>query len=114
MGHAKALLSLEDAHVMEEMAVKIVAGDILVRDIEKMARDSKKQKQDDTDAKPLPQPKEQNWGDSFYKEMEIALSAELGRKVRIQNQGKKSIIELEFYSDEELNDIAARLTKGNG
>mgnify|MGYP000870039438 FL=1 len=45
--------------------------------------------------------------------MEIALSAELGRGVRIISKGKKSTLELDFYSDEELADIAARLTKSN-
>jgi hypothetical protein len=45
--------------------------------------------------------------------MELALSAELGRGVRISSKGKKYTLELDFYSEEELADIAARLTKSN-
>jgi ParB family chromosome partitioning protein len=43
--------------------------------------------------------------------MELALGAELGRRVKITGSGKKAILEIEFYSKEELSDIAARLTK---
>lgn len=112
--HAKALLSLENEQLIEQTAHKVVLDQMLVRDIEKLAKETKK-------AKVSPEQREQraakhasdtNWGDNFYKEMELALSTELGRRVKITSQGRKSLIELEFYSNEELADIAARLTSG--
>jgi len=111
-GHAKALLALEDNELIEQIAGKVVSDNILVRDIEKMARNRKK-----TPAKERKQSAVSNWqgaadptwGDNFHKEMEIALCAELGRKVRIISKGKKSTLELDFYGNEELADIAARL-----
>lgn len=122
-GHAKALLSLEDPALMEEVAKKVVSDNILVRDIERMAREKKAETApaspvvppttpqasgDDTHLNPV-------WGNnqSHYKEMELALSTELGRRVRIAPKGKAITLELEFYSMEELADAAVRLTRAS-
>lgn len=112
-GHAKALLSLEDDPLIEHVAGRILKGEILVRDIEKMAREQKKTKTENKKPVKLEDSVETAWGDSYYKEMELALATELGRKVVITHHGKKSILELEFYNNEELADIAARLTRSN-
>lgn len=113
-GHAKALLSLEDPELIEETAERILKGDVLVREIEKMAKEKKRPIKG---AKEKPRsgnpPGDPVWGDSYYKEMEIALATELGRKVRITYYGKKSTIELDFYNNEELADLAARLTRSS-
>lgn len=103
-GHAKALLSLEDKKVIEDTARKIVLEQMLVRDIEKLAKESKKP------AEQREKSGNSNWGDNFHKEMELALSTELGRKVKITSKGKKSTLEIEFYSNDELKDIADKLT----
>ena len=111
-GHAKALLALEDDALIEQVAQKVVADNILVRDIEKMARELRKERSEGGQQRFAPkQPDERSWADSFYKEMELALGAELGRKVRIVRHESKSTLELDFYSDEELSDLAQRLTK---
>jgi len=113
-GHAKALLALEDNGLIEQIAAKVVSDSILVRDIEKMAHERKKMpdkenKQPTNSAgQKLADP---DWGDNFHKEMELALCAELGRNVRIISKGKKFTLELDFYSNEELADIAARLAR---
>lgn len=109
LGHAKALLSLESPLIMEQMAERIVKGQILVRDVENYAKEYKKAKKEYFGEKEKPAA-DSAWGDSFYKEMEIALSEALGRKVRIQNQGKKAVMELEFYDKQDLMDMATRLT----
>ena len=108
-GHAKALLAFEDENLLLEVAGKAVSGGVLVRDIERMARQSKElpkikeaATKPEKEASPI-------WGDSFHKEMELALSVELGRKVVINSAGKKSTITFEFYSNDELADIAERL-----
>lgn len=112
-GHAKALLSLEDPELIIQVAGRVTAEGLLVRDIEKMARDRKKGK---TEPKPKANrqtPADLSWGESYFREMELALSVELGRKVQITSKGKKSVLALEFYNNEELADIAARLTKSS-
>lgn len=113
-GHAKALLSLEDKSIIEETAHKIVLDQMLVRDIEKIAKEAREAK----DAKASPESGEKSadkrkmspWGDNFHKELELALSTELGRKVKISAKGKATTLEIEFYSNEELQDFAKQLT----
>lgn len=114
-GHAKALVSLEDPQLISEIAEKVLQDKILVRDIEKLAKSRKERKEVDS-AKQSPKPVKESdsaWGDSFYREMEIALNNELGRKVTITGQGEKFTISMEFYSKDDLAEIASRLT-GSG
>ncbi|MCL2579526.1 MAG: ParB/RepB/Spo0J family partition protein [Oscillospiraceae bacterium] len=122
-GHAKALLALEIPELIEEVAQKVLAGSVLVREIEKIARDRKKTTTDNQAAKtpkptaseaPTPQTDsgmiDAAWGENYYREMEIALATELGRKVKITGKGlKKATLELEVYGIEDLADIAERL-----
>ena len=111
-GHAKALLALEDKEQILEMAERVVKDGILVRDIEKLASMRKKVTSPNTgEGKEKAREQDTAWGDSYYKEMELALSTELGRRVKITAHGKKSTLELDFYDNEDLADIAARLTR---
>lgn len=112
-GHAKALLSLEDLEEIEGTAKKAAQGGVLVRDIENMAKQKRKVEKGGKERNRKNSSSQSSWADSFHKEMEIALSAELGRRVTISSQGKKATITLEFYNDQELADIASRLSKSN-
>ena len=113
-GHARALLALEDEKLIEEAAKRITEDGVLVREIERMGREQKQgaAKVFETPEKEEPRPADNDDDDEkiFYKEMELALTNELGRRVKITSYGKKSIIEMEFYTSHELADIAARLT----
>ena len=115
-GHARALLSLEDPALIEEMARKVVEDKVLVREIEKMAQQRRRNENVDT-APEEKQPKssaEPVWNarERYHREMEMALTEELQRRVVIVGKENKSTITLEFYSDEELKEIAAKLTGG--
>ena len=97
MSHAKALMSLED-DVMLETAEKAAAGYITAKGIEKLA--AKK------DA-----PKAEESRDSYYKEMELSLKNELGRKVKVSFSGNRGSLTLEFYDKEDLSELAKKLTE---
>lgn len=104
-GHAKALASIENEELMLQTARRAAKGLATVREIEKLASKSDKIKNPKKDlSKERP--------DNFFKEMEIGLSEELRRKVRVSYSKNKGVVEIEFYSKEELIDIAERLTKG--
>jgi len=116
-GHAKALLSLEDPGLIEEVASKVLTDNILVRDIEKMARQRKKGEgplsaRAPTGQEPAMVDDGQVWPDSFYKEIEIALTESLGRKVRVVSKGSRSTIEVDFYDRNELEKFANKLSRG--
>ncbi len=95
-GHGRALLSFKDADMMYR-AVEYAKKGASVREIERMAA-SKPQKRAEKRTKT-----------SFYKEVELALREELGRKVQILGSKGKGSITIDFYSDEELADMAMRL-----
>ena len=106
-GHAKALLALNDDELIIKVAQQIAERKVLVRDIEKLAR-TIKQNEKLSHKESLQE--EVSWGDNYFREMELALKNELGRKVKITSKGQKSILVLEFYSKDELEELAARLT----
>lgn len=101
-GHARALLSLNDEKLMEETAQKVMLKGMTVREIEKLSKSSENPKKE---KRSFPK------GDSFYEEMELALSSELGRKVKVQAQRKKGSLTIEFYGKEDLKELVSRLEK---
>lgn len=101
-GHARALLAFDNQPMMLECAKQIVSKKLTVRDVEKMAK------------RPLTQgskPKSSARRDSFYDEVELSLSEALGTKVKIYNGRSKGTLEIEFYTLEELKDIANAIAK---
>lgn len=100
-GHARALLTLEDEELMKELAEEIVNKDLSVRQVEKICKQKPKfEKQEKAEKKP-----------SFYSMVELALNESLGRKIKIsKNKGKEGgVIQIEFYSDEELTELSNKL-----
>lgn len=101
-GHAKALGSFEDSAVMLETAKKAATGQLTVRDVEKLA--SKKTEKEPKSEKPeLPK--------SYYTEMELGLREALRRKVKITVGENRGTLSIEFYDDDDLADIARKLTE---
>lgn len=47
--------------------------------------------------------------DSFYDEVELTLTEVLGRKVKVYNGRGKGTLEIEFYSADDLKEIANKL-----
>lgn len=103
-GHARALLSLDSEKQMSELAQRIVKEQLSVRQVEKAV----KPKTVKGGTKPS-----LALGDmeKFVIEMQNALIAELGRQVKIKNKGENGVIEIEFFSKEDLSNIAEKLAK---
>ncbi|MBQ4256379.1 MAG: ParB/RepB/Spo0J family partition protein [Oscillospiraceae bacterium] len=105
VGHAKALLGLEDAETIENVARKVVSDHLNVRQTEKMVSDSIAE---DAPARQ----KKVSLTYPYYVEMEAALKEALGRGVKITGNGEKGKITLEFYDDDDLRIIADALIGG--
>lgn len=100
-GHARALLTLEDERLMQELAEEIIKKDLSVRQVEKICKQKPKpEKEEVPEKKP-----------SFYSMVELALNESLGRKIKVsKNKGKQGgILQIEFYSDEELTELSNKL-----
>ncbi|MGF6376382.1 ParB family chromosome partitioning protein [Clostridiales Family XIII bacterium PM5-7] len=92
-GHARALISVEDKKVQAELCKKIIEEGLSVRKIEELVANIGKPKK-------RPVKKVKN-ADTVLVERE--LKEIYGTKVTVQQKGKKGKIELEYYSQEELN-----------
>jgi len=98
LGHAKALLSIDDLRLRED-ALKAAINGASVREIENFKASPTKQIS-------IPETK-----DRFYDETAIALKQAIRRSVKITTKKNgKGTITIEFYNKEELSDIAKRLT----
>ena len=100
-GHARALLMLDNEEDMLELAELIYKKDLSVRQAEKLA---KKKPEVEADTQPERKP-------SFYSMVELALNESLGRKIKVnKNKGKQGgVLQIEFYSDEELTELSNKL-----
>lgn len=104
-GHAKAILSAPEEK-RTELAKMIVSGELSVREAEKLASKIGKEPKESPKKKKDSFPK-----DKFYREMQVAMTNELGRPFKITETEKGGTIELPFYNKQELADICERLLK---
>ena len=98
-GHCKVLLGIKDKNTMIDLAYKAANKEVSVREMERMVKNAEKQ------------PKPEKPKDIYFTEAEISLANALQTQVKIVPGKKKSTIEIEFYSKEDLTDIINRLAK---
>jgi len=103
-GHARALLSVEDINLQKEIAHLIVEKQLSVRETEKLVKEYGKNNHK----------KEKNKKDvlsHYFSDLEDNLSKALGTKVKIHSGKKKGKIEIEYYSDEDLERLINLISK---
>lgn len=105
VGHAKALLSIDDEEVQIEAARRAKDGSFTVRHIEKLAQ-SLAENTEETEEKPQ---KPVKIVDSYYKEVELSLNERLGRKVKVDFTKNKGTLILEFYDKDDLAALADKI-----
>ena len=105
VGHAKALLSIDDEEVQIEAARRAKDGSFTVRHIEKLAQ-SLAENTEETEEKPQ---KPVKIVDSYYKEVELSLNERLGRKVKVDFTKNKGALILEFYDKDDLAALADKI-----
>ncbi len=101
-GHARAILQLKSEKKQQEAAQKIVALELSVRQAELLCKNMSKE--------PVPQKKEV-FAVDYVAECEKSLSKHLGRGVKIVNGKRKGRFELEFYGQEDLQNLLDALMK---
>ena len=99
-GHARALLSVEDGQLQYELAGKIIAENLSVRETEKLVKSLSKKKN----------PKEKKVEDEsltlIFHDLEERMKSAMGTKVSINRKDKnKGRVEIEYYSESELERI---------
>lgn len=100
MGHARALLSVEDEAELLRIADLITQSGISVRETERLCKRAGQA------AKPVERRKKKR--DPFYDEVELSLGETLGRKVKVYvGKGGSGTLEIEFFGTDDLKKLAA-------
>lgn len=100
-GHARALLAFDNGALIFEVAQNIIRNKLTVRDVERLAKMADKE-----GITPRSKNKKR---DPFYDEVELSLTEVLGRKVKVYNGRGRGTLEIEFYSADDLKNIANKL-----
>lgn len=101
-GHARAVLTLKSEKKQQEAAQKICALGLSVRQAEMLCKNMA--------AEPKEKP-EVTFAVDYVAECEKSLSKHLGRGVKIVNGKRKGRFELEFYGQEDLQNLLDALMK---
>lgn len=110
-GHARVLAGLESPELMDQLAEEAVKSALTVRQLEKLAAQRKGSKREVVSSSAVPVLEEgpSSWGESAYREVELCLREVLGRKVEVRRSAKGGVLEIEFYSKEDLTQLAGRI-----
>lgn len=105
-GHARALLALDNAEQQYALAVRIFDEKLSVREVEKIIRSMQNPKEEKENAQ------EPLHNEVIYKDLEEQMKRLLGTKVSINRKNEsQGRIEIEYYSEEELDRIISFLKK---
>ncbi len=98
MGHARALLTIDDPEIQKKVLEKTIENNYSVRKLEKevrrLTKKSKKEKPADSEEKRK---------QAQYRDIADRLRNKLSTKVNIKSKKKGGEIRIEYYSDDELN-----------
>ena len=101
-GHGKALLRVNDENLQLELANKVIAEELSVRATEALAK-----KICEDNIKEVPKKSKEK--DVFIVDVEEKLRNIFGTKVNISKGKKKGKIEIEYYNEDDLNNIVSML-----
>lgn len=107
-GHGKALLRVSDLEKQLELANKVKEEELSVRETERLAKKIVEENTDSNNKKSSLKEK-----DIFIVDVEEKLTNVFGTKVNISKGKKKGKIEIEYYNEDDLNNIVSMLLEEN-
>ena len=103
-GHARTILALENAEQISALANEIIKKRLSVRETERAVKALLK-----GDVKREKRVKKR---DTYYDEVELAVSQSLGRKAKVLlSNGNKGTLEIEFFGKEDLSKLVKALSE---
>lgn len=108
MGHARALLSVEDPQMQQQLCNLVIGENLSVREIENLTR-NQEQLQRSLSKKRIKAPTKSK--DIHIRSLEEELQRILGTKVTIAHNKKRGKLQVEYYSLEDLDRLLNLLRK---
>ena len=113
MGHARALLAVEDTQLQQKLADEVIKNDLSVREIENWAKKFKEAEEKAAEKKEKLEVKEVETSisdnHSRYKGLEEALRKALATKVEIKSSGARGKLVIYYSSEDDLNRLFQEL-----
>lgn len=103
-GHAKVLLGVDSAAEQNKLAVRVIGENLSVRELEKIVAAKKQPKKPST-------PKKEQEQDLVCRIAEEKMKELLGTKVTVTKGARKGKIEIEYYSEDDLERILSMFEK---
>ena len=97
-GHARTLLAVKDPEDMLLLAQRAAEGDMSVRQLEEEVKRINRPKKVKEDEEEVPFV-------DYFREMELKIQRQLGRKAKIQDKGKKKTLTLFYEDNEDLDEL---------
>ena len=99
-GHARTLLGVKDPEDMILLAQFAAEQDLSVRQLEEQVKKINKKKK----VEKVEEDSEEPFVD-YFREMELRIQRQLGRKVKIEDKGKKKTLTLYYEDNEDLDEL---------
>lgn len=102
-GHARTLLGLKRRENMLPLAEHTVSAGLSVRQLEdEVKRQNRRKPQTEEEPAPLPIV-------DYFRELELRVQSHLGRRVKIEEKGRKKSVTLYYEDNEDLDELLASL-----
>lgn len=97
-GHGRALLGIKDKEIQYKLSQKVIDENLSVRELERLVKRI-------LEGKTAEEKETNNELNPYYKEIKNQLQSYFGTKVNISNKNNKGKIEIEYYSEDDLQRI---------
>ena len=104
-GHARALLGLKNKDIIVDTAEQILVRSLSVRDTEILVKKLNK----DFEKGEVVKEESDEIEVDYIKDLEKKAMHLTGKRVKIKNKGKVSTVEIDFYGNDDLEDILVKL-----
>lgn len=99
MGHARALINIENIDTQLDIFKKTIENDLSVRKVEELVRQAMTSRKEEKEEKATPE------GGKEIANLQTKLASHFGTRVQVKSDGKKGEIKIPFISVEDLNRI---------
>jgi len=110
-GSARAILVLKGSEIMLQTAKLAIENDMSVREVEKLV---KKQAHARHRGKEKPEVKQNGMEVDYLLEAQNRLTTALGRRVSIKHSRSKGTVEIDYYGQDDFNELFDILISSNG
>lgn len=110
-GHARMLAGIEDAAEASALAAEVEKQGLSVRGLEELLRKNRGAATGRSPEAKKEKPNTAPFGDKLAKELQLSLQETTGRRVKIERAGEGGTLQIEFFSEGDLRELAERLSK---